>query len=358
MSSGADDDARLERYLIEQGAQPEELREAAETGTLGTLALELALRPPGERVPFAEAAERAGVEPAEAAALWKALGFPDPLASPTVLAEGQAETLRILGVMAKTVFDIETASQLARVIGGAAAQIAEAIVDTFRLKVEMPRRSAGEPYPDVVKDYAQIASRFIPALGKLLTDALGTHLISVSGSAWGLDSERATVTRELTVGFADLVGYTANSRRASAASLAAMVSRFETHVGEVVARLGGRVVKLIGDEAMFIVGDPVVGCQLALELNRTLAEDPQLPLTRTALAAGPVVSHHGDYYGDVVNLAARLVKMAEPGEVLVSESVAESDSRSTELRFEPAGPFPLKGYEGAVTAYRLKAPPL
>ena len=355
MSTGADDTERLERYLVERGAQPDELREAAETGTLGTLALELALRSPGERIPFEEAAARAGLEPEESAAVWRALGLPDPTVSSARVSASQIETLQILGEFGRRL-GTETTLQLARVIGGSVAQIAEAIVDSFRIKVEMPRHSAGDPYPDVVEDYASTAAMAIPALGRAITDVLCAHLVSVSGSTWGLDPERATVTRERTVGFADLVGYTASARGASPAALAGMISRFEAHVAEVVARFGGRVVKLIGDEAMFVVGDPVVGCELALDLQRTLAQDTELPPVRIGLAAGPVVSHHGDYYGDVVNLAARLVKAAEPGEVLVSEPLAESDPGSPGLLFDRAEVPRMKGYGARVGAYRLKAP--
>jgi class 3 adenylate cyclase len=357
VSTGPDDDARLERYLIAQGAEPEDLRQAAEAGTLGTLALELALRSPGERIPFEEAVGRAGLKPAEAAALWRALGLPDPRYSSAGVGESGIETLRILGEFGRRL-GTETTLQLARVIGGAVALIAEAVVDAFRLNVEMPQRGAGEPYSEVVEAYAATAAVAIPALGRAITDALAAHLVSVSGSAWALDSERATVTRERTVGFADLVGYTASARGSSPAALAATISRFEGQVAEVVARFGGRVVKLIGDEAMFIVSDPAAACELAVELNRSLAADAQLPSVRIALAAGPVVSHHGDYYGDVVNLAARLVKAAQPGEVLVSAPVADSDPGSQAFEFEAAGPLALKGYDERVDAYRLTQPSL
>ena len=123
-----------------------------------------------------------------------------------------------------------------------------------------------------------------------------------------------------------------------------------------MSRFGGRVVKLIGDEAMFIVRDPIGACELARELQRSLAEDSRLPAVRIALAAGPIVSHHGDYYGDVVNLAARLVKVAEPGEVLVSVALAEAGGGSSDLAFEAAGQYPLKGYDRGVDAYRLQPP--
>jgi adenylate cyclase len=351
VSIGPEDRERLERYLLDQGADPEELREAAENGTLNPLALELALRPRGERVPFAEAITRAGLDPDQAAALWRALGFPDPLRFPPTVTESQIDSLRVFAEMLRMLGE-ETTIQLARTIGGAVELLAEAIVDAFRLHVEMPRRNAGEPESQVVEDYARTASVAIPALGQTITDALGAHMVVVARSTWALDAERAAVTRERTVGFADLVGYTSSVRRVSPAVLAATIGSFEGHVAEVVTSFGGRVVKLIGDEAMFVLGDPGAACELALALQRRLAEDPQLPPVRIALAAGPVVSHRGDYYGDTVNLAARLVKVAEPGEVLVSESLTGAAG----LGFEPIEVPPLKGYVERLAAYRLSMP--
>jgi len=357
VSSGAEETRRLERYLVSQGADPDELREAIETGTRGPLALELALRSPGERVPFEQAVEQAGVDPGEAGALWRALGFPDPLRSSPSLTRSQIEALQILAEMGRQLGQ-DTTLQLARVIGGSVASIAEALVDAFRLKVEMPRRTAGEPYAEIVEDYAGVASVAIPALGQAVTDALCMHMVAVSRSAWGMDAAQATVTRERTVGFADLVGYTASARAAAPAELASTIGRFESCVAEVVERFGGRIVKLIGDEAMFVVSDPVAACELALDLQRTLVRDPQLPAARMGLAGGPVVSHRGDYYGDVVNLAARLVKAAEPGEVLVSEALAGSRPGAPGLRFDPVELPLMKGYDSPVGAYRLGSAPL
>src|SRR5919198_3686400 len=66
------------RHLKEAGASEEEIADAASSGTLGVLALDLALRPPGEMVSLAEAAEQAGISLEEATALWRALGFAVP----------------------------------------------------------------------------------------------------------------------------------------------------------------------------------------------------------------------------------------------------------------------------------------
>jgi class 3 adenylate cyclase len=69
------------------------------------------------------------------------------------------------------------------------------------------------------------------------------------------------------------------------------------------------------------------------------------------LAAGPAVALHGDYYGEVVNLAARLVKVADPSEVLVSEAL--HDALAEHCSFEPKSGIALKGFEAPVPAFRL-----
>lgn len=341
------DTGRLMERLVEMGATAEELQEAERTDSRGALALELALRGPGERVTFDEAARQAELEPEQAARLWRALGFPDPLAHAIRVSPRQVETLRLMSQMSRSLLGPETALRLARVIGGSMAQLAEAIVDSFRIRVEIPRRDHGEPYSEVVADYSRIASVVVPALTDLLGDVLIGHLVAVSRASWGLDEQRAAVTRDLVIGFADLVDYTHAARGFTPAELAEAIGRFEDRMATIVADHGGRVVKLIGDEVMFTVEDPGQAARLALELIAQSGGDPRLPAVRIGLAAGPVVSHHGDYYGDVVNLAARLVKAAEPDTAIVSQRVAEhADSKTLQE-------LPLKGYDTPVQAWRL-----
>jgi adenylate cyclase len=291
------------------------------------------------------------MEPGDAAELWRALGFPDPLRSQPLLTESQIESLQVFAEM-RTLLGEETALALARVIGGSVAQIAEALVDAFRLQVEMPRRNAGDPYLDVVEDYARTAAVAIPALGGAITEALGSHLVVVSRSAWGMDAERATVTRERTVGFADLVDYTATVRGTSPAALAATISRFEAHVSDAVARAGGRVVKLIGDEAMFVCPPSVAAAHATLAILGECGRD-DLPRARAGLAAGPVLVRGGDYFGPVVNRASRLVDAASPGTAALDEAYRSLVEDAGRLTLEPLGPQHLKGI-GTTSVWRLR----
>ena len=350
-SADREDTIRLFRYLTDHGATGPELAEAARAGTLGPLALELALRPAGERVAFDRAAEQAGLEVRDAAAVWRDLGFPDPLDPILYLTPREVQTLQVLAGMRQLLPGPDTARQLARVIGSSMAQLAEAIVDAFRVDVEMPRRDRGEPVSHVVEDYAKTAADAIPLLTDVLGDVLTGHMLAVSRASWALDERRIAVTRELAVGFADLVEFTRTARALPPAELAAAIASFESRMGGIISRHRGRVVKLIGDEVMFVIEDLAGASRLAVDLIDELSGDALIPRVRVGLAAGPVTSHRGDYYGDVVNLAARLVKVADPGEALLSEAIAEHVRPP--YRAEPVELPALKGYDRPPRAYAL-----
>jgi adenylate cyclase len=341
----AADTRRLMDWLLEMGASQAEVEEARQTGTLGPLGLELALRGP-EVISFEDAARQAGLGLEDAARLWRAVGFPDPVAAPPRVTPRQVTTLRFFAGVRELLGD-QASLQLAPLIGGSMHRLAEAIVDAFRLNVEMPQRDRGEPTSEVVEGYSRTAAAVMPPFTEAIGDLLVGHLLDVTRASWGLDEQRSAVTRDLVVGFADLVGYTQAAQQLSPSDLAGAIARFEACSGEAITRHGGRVVKLIGDEVMFVVDEPRRAADLVLDLLGQVAADPQLPQVRIGLAAGPVVSHVGDYYGEVVNLAARLVKAAAPGTALATGPVgALGGGEAIQV---PA----LKGFDGPVEAWRL-----
>jgi class 3 adenylate cyclase len=124
---------------------------------------------------------------------------------------------------------------------------------------------------------------------------------------------------DLCVGFADMVGFTMLSQQLSDEELAALVSRFEDVAHDTVTALGGRVVKMIGDEVMFVTDAAGAAARIGLALAEAYADDELLSDVRVALAVGPVLVQDGDFYGPVVNLASRAVAIAAPGSVLVSD---------------------------------------
>jgi class 3 adenylate cyclase/ketosteroid isomerase-like protein/tetratricopeptide (TPR) repeat protein len=141
----------------------------------------------------------------------------------------------------------------------------------------------------------------------------------------------------VTVLFADLVGSTALQEGMDPESARGVMQRYYTLVGDVIARLGGRVVKFIGDGAMAVFGVPetheddarrALAAALALheEFGGLAAEvslERGVPIAlRVGVNTGEVVVSvaDDDVVGDAVNLAARLERAADSGGVLVGES--------------------------------------
>jgi adenylate cyclase len=353
---------------------------------LAELVMEKLLSRGGELLTREDLVSRSGIPERDLERLWRALGFPDIDAGVPFFTSLDLEALSILGrLMESGVVDLEGAVQMARVIGSSMARIAEAEVS---LATEAMTIALGEGGQE---------TNATPAGTAEPTQEASTHTVqTVSSSAVekeGLDVEAAyqiaatieTTTQdiarileyvwrrhleasvrraislggltlmdpgdlqaELAIGFADMVGFTAVSQQISTRELARLVSRFEAVANDVVAASGGRVVKMIGDEVMFDAPDPSSAIEIALNLADAYNDDELLTDVRIGLAWGNVLMHEADRFGPVVNLASRIVNLANPGSVLVSEELHEkvsphgSPSNNSDLIWRPLRPRLLK----------------
>ena len=332
---------------IELGASDEEILAARFDG-LGPLLVDLVTRPPGDAVPLATFAEQSGLDPEFVRRAWAAFGL--PAGSPILrVTPDAAEAVHVVAFLADQLGD-DAAFGLARVIGASMANVADALANTMRIGVEVPQRDTGVPYELVARDVSDAARDLLPVLWNAVGAVFRRHLVLVSFQKWAPDDARTAVTRMRTIGFVDLVDSTDVLRRQTVGELAASVDRFEQLVWDVVSRAGGRVVKLIGDEAMFVVDDPVDACEVARSLVDSSPGD-----VRVGLAHGEIVAFHGDCYGPTVNLAARLVAVAEARTIVVSESVrAETEHR---IELEAIDPGPLRGFPDVTSAFVMTVTP-
>ena len=339
----AGDRAELVRYALSLGATVDDV---TTTTNLGELALDRKLRPRGEHT-MGEVVDQAGLDWAQAEPLLRALGLSaDPGARTT---PGEADAVRLVALVSNDLLGVQSTTQLARVAGNAMARVAETLVGAFRLRVELPRRDAGAPYVDVVKDYSGMAESLLPAFVATLDAVLRRQIVAVAERMWSTDDERSAVTLARTIGFVDLVGYTETAATLSVRQLTEVLMDFDTRTAEMVSRRNGQIVKTIGDEAMFVTEDAADGCRIALDLVE--ASGGTSPPVRVGLATGEVVSVFGDMYGPDVNLAARLVAAAEPGSAVVSEQVR--DVVADGFTFGALPPLALKGFSAPVRAYSL-----
>ena len=198
---------------------------------------------------------------------------------------------------------------MARVIGSSMARIAEAeLVPGNMVSTEVD--------PVISADaFASVADVTIPAMAKLLEFVWRRQVAAgiqrnMMLRSHGLAPGQSPV---LAVGFADMVGFTLLSQHLSDEELAAVVRRFEEISHDIVTNARGRVVKMIGDEVMFVVDSVADAARIGLGLADAYADDDLLSDVRVGLAFGPVLLRDGDYFGPTVNLAHRIVNIGNPG---------------------------------------------
>jgi adenylate cyclase len=351
---GHEREARVEllNELAADGVSLDELTQAVAEDRLALLPVERVLAGEGRRYTAAEVAERTGIEPDFLLRQRRALGLsvPDPEAAEftddDLEAANRAKALRDAGLPEEGMLEVS------RIIGRAMAQVAAANRELLGDTVIRP----GDTERDVGLRFAQAARELGPLVGSVLQYVLNLHqreLIrdDVIGRA-ELASGRFAGTREITVCFADLVGFTRLGERLAAEELGAVTDRFSELAAEV-ALAPVRLVKLVGDAAMFVApeSDPILDAALSL-VDAVEAEPEGFPLVRAGVARGTALPRGGDWYGRPINLASRITARAHPSSVLTSGEVRSSAGEG--YRFSDAGRRRLKGISGPVHLFRVR----
>nr|WP_312608099.1 adenylate/guanylate cyclase domain-containing protein [Kocuria rhizophila] len=283
-----------------------------------------------------EAAKEAGLSTASARKIWRALGFPNLTDDDVYFTGEDVRALRVVSDMVQNgALSEEAALSLARSV----AQLTDRMV-VWQIEALVEDMVAHRGMTDA-RARRELLTLLPELLGPLqqLLDYAWRRQLSAAVQRLAMRGERpdgstvilhdaapdvggAALPLARGVGFADLVSYTSLSRQMNERTLANLVQRFEKRCAEVISIGGGRVIKTIGDEVMFLSETPEGGAQISLALARIIKEDPLLPQARVAFVWGRVLPRLGDLYGPTVNLASRLVALTEPGGVVVDESTA------------------------------------
>jgi len=321
---------RTVRALLEASGVPEDDIDRAETdGTLGLLVIEhMVLAGQEPEYTQSEVEARSGLG-ADGARFWRALGLTDPPPGEPVFSNVDVEMLQLVDqVLRLGLIEKDVALQMARVIGSSMSRIASAQIDAIESRVDEPPLEDGtEP--------AVLRARFLlPSMPRILEYAWRRHMQVAARRRLVREAGASSGQTTVTVGFADLVGFTALSQQVDAHELAAIVDRFESTAYDIVGSLGGRLVKMIGDEVMFAVDGAGIGVQIALTLADAYHDDESLSDVRVGLACGAALEREGDLFGPTVNLASRIVSIAYAGSVVVSGDVHDQVEDHPGLRWK------------------------
>ena len=286
---------------------------------------------------------RRGVTLDQARRLWRALGFPDAGDAAAFTDADMVALSTIVGAVDKGAIDFDTAVRLTRAVGQTMARLADWQVATLAARVE--QLEAGEEATGSrIGSALRLAEQVGIPFETLLVYSWRRHLAAAVARIEALGAQDSDLhTTQVTVGFADLVSFTALSNTMDEDRIGDMVEIFESRCADVVAARRGRVIKTLGDSVLFVSEDPVRAMDIALSIVDVIGHDNRLPDVRIGLSTGSVIMQLGDVFGPPVNMAARLTGVARRNRVITDPATADAlppgqfDSRPLPAR-------PLRGF--------------
>jgi adenylate cyclase len=168
--------------------------------------------------------------------------------------------------------------------------------------------------------------------------------------------------RDIGILFADIAGSTRIYEMLGDQRAHAIVSQALRIVAEPVAAHDGKVVKTIGDELMAAFLTPGAALHAAIDIQKRIGEMPSLPFGDGALRIvmrigfhfGPAVLEGDDFFGDSVNVAARVVGLAKAGQILTTGEVLDLLEAPDAAHLTEFGRIDVRGRAGPVRVARVE----
>lgn len=323
-----------------------------------------------------EIAEISGIPHAVTDRFWHALGFPLVEDDEAIFTQADLIALRQVQALLRDGVTEETALAMTRALARTTDRLAvwqtQLIAEVFTpAEITGSSPTASDVHEGVdpaanVKDTRTVPNRAIAEaaahelarisdeIEPLLVFAWRRHLTAaVNRMLADATPEVPSAAPNRIVGFADLVSFTSLVRRMSERQLAVVVQRFEALASDIITAHGGRVIKTVGDEVLFVHTDPAPAAAIALDLVAAMGDDQVLPPVRVGMAYGRVVSRLGDVFGMTVNRASRLTAVTPEGRVYVDEALSALLGSTSGFVVRPARRRLLRGI-GAVRPGELR----
>jgi adenylate cyclase len=274
------------------------------------------------------------------------------------LRDDDLEMLRLFALMYHSLGgDAEIAFGAVRYLGDNIRRLSESQMRFFREAIEEPMIKEGLTQREWMDQISGIGAGLLPIGFRAVELLHRRHLESFEIEDIVTNTEIAMAQAGLhprrrldppAIAFADLTDYTSFTEAEGDDMASRLADRFGELTTHTANHFGGRVVKLLGDGAMFHFPHAAAAARCCLHLVRAIPE-AGMPTVHAGIAVGHVVFRDGDYFGRTVNLAARVASRAQASEVLGTESAMEA---APDVPWEPVGDADLKGIDGAVKLFR------
>jgi len=165
---------------------------------------------------------------------------------------------------------------------------------------------------------------------------------------------------KVTVVFADLAGSTGVFETLGNAKATQAITRLTGWMGRVCIANNGHVVKNLGDGVLMVFSQNADAIDAVMEMQRvhtdrikTWPESLKMRL-QIGLSRGEVIEQGGDFFGDAVNVAARLSDLSGPDQILGTETVINELEPNGGVRFRNLGSMDIRGRNEACVVYRVE----
>ena len=233
------------------------------------------------------------------------MGLPEAGEDELVFGQADVEVVASLNFLVESgVIGDDEVLRLARLMGASFSRLVEAQLEVIDRLLSAETNPVSETASD---------TEIVRVVESTMLYVWRRHLLAAMGRRLSVDNTDG----EFAVGFADLSGFTSLSRTMSGAQLTEMVEAFEQVAFDVVTKGQGRVIKLIGDEVMYVAATVDQAVEIAIGLIRELDHVGNMPALHCGISFGPTIAVGGDVFGPTVNLASRLTKLARAGTVVV-----------------------------------------
>jgi adenylate cyclase len=323
---------RLLQDLVDDGVSLEEIHEACREDRLALLPVDRVL---ATDTPYTarDLADRTGVDLDALRAARGAFGLPIADDDERVYGDADLEVAANLKAVLDAGISLDNVVEMNRVIGRAVHQVAAASRAMVGDTVFRP----GMTEYDLAKGSAAAARELAPRMGRTLEYVYGRHLRGL------LRSEVVSATdiaagrrgaREITVAFADLVGFTRIGEQVEAEQLGALSGRLEALASQHVEK-PVTLVKVVGDAVMLVSPrgpDPLIDCALSLVARPT----SWATTSRSCASASPAARRSS---APATGTAARSTRRAA-SPTSRGRAACSSPSRSSSTPTAGAGPSP------------------
>jgi adenylate cyclase len=285
--------------------------------------LELAILGEDPVYSASEVAERTGVTLEQASRLWRALGFPDRGLEVAFTASDAEAVSTLVSQVDGGLIDFDMAVTLTRAVGQTMARLADWEVATLVHRVQ-EIEGGDEATGSRARAGLHLIEHMNEPFERLLVYVWRRHLAAAVARVEALGANDADLRSvPMTVGFADIVGFTELSNELTQSRIGDMVELFESRCADVVAGQRGRVIKTLGDAVLFVNDDPIRAYDTAEGIITVVGRDSRMPDVRVGLASGSAVMRPGDVFGPPVNPASRLTGVARRNRVIVDQATAD-----------------------------------